>query len=92
MIVEISFLASAAVPVVPVTAVTVTSDVMSVPELVINCLEPLMIHSSPSRRAVVRVLPASDPAPGSVRPKPASARPDVKSGNHFCFCSSVPNR
>lgn len=63
MIVEISFLASAAVPVVPVTAVTVTSDVMSVPELVINCLEPLMIHSSPSRRAVVRVLPASDPAP-----------------------------
>ena len=35
---EISFLP----PVSPVTAVTVTSLVMSVPELVMNCLEPLI--------------------------------------------------
>ncbi len=87
--VEISNLASARLP---VTAVTVTSEVMSVPELVMNCLLPLMIHSSLSRRAVVRVLPASEPAPGSVSPKPASARPAVRSGSHLSFCSSVPNR
>lgn len=89
MIVEISFLPSARVP---VTAVTVTSEVMSVPELVMNCLVPLTTQWSPSRRAVVRVPPASEPAPGSVRPNPASARPVTRSGNQVCFCSSVPNR
>ncbi len=89
MIDEISFLPFAPVP---VTAVTVTSEVMSVPELVMNCLLPLITQSPLSSRAVVRVPPASEPAPGSVRPKPASARPAVRSGSHFCFCSSVPNR
>ncbi len=53
MIVEISFLPFSFTP--PVTAVTVTSEVMSVPELVMNCLPPLMIHESPSSRAVVAV-------------------------------------
>ena len=38
MIVEISFFPSSFWP---VTAVTVTSEVMSVPELVMNCLEPV---------------------------------------------------
>lgn len=89
MMVEISFLSA---PTVPVTAVTVTSDVMSVPELVMNCLLPLITHSPSSSRAVVRVAPASEPAPGSVSPKPASARPAVKSGSHLRFCSSLPNR
>lgn len=89
MIVEISFLPFS---LTPVTAVTVTSEVMSVPELVMNCLPPLMIHESPSSRAVVAVAPASEPAPGSVRPKPASAVPAVRSGRYCCFCSSVPKR
>ena len=66
MIVEISFLPSA---MFPVTAVTVTSEVMSVPELVMNCLLPLMIHSPSSSRAVVRVPPASEPAPGLGEPE-----------------------
>ena len=57
----------------PVTAVTVTSFVMSVPELVMNCFEPLMTHASPSSLAVVLVPDASEPAPASVRPKPPSA-------------------
>ena len=87
MIVEMAFLPFSRVP---VTAVTVTSEVMSVPELVMNCLLPLITHSSPSRLAVVLVAPASDPAPGSVRPKPASLRPATRSGSHFCFCSSLP--
>ena len=77
MIVEISLRPSRS----PVTAVTVTKRVMAVPELVMNCFEPLITHSPPSRRAVVRVAPASDPASGSVSPKPASARPASRSGS-----------
>ena len=89
MMLEISFLPSA---MLPVTAVTVTSEVISVPELVMNCLLPLITHSPLSSRAVVRVPPASEPAPGSVSPKPANARPAIRSGSHLPFCSSVPNR
>ena len=76
------------------TAVTVTSPVTSVPELVMKALVPLMIHSLPSSesRAVVVVPPASDPAPGSVRPNAPIIAPDVSRGSHSCFCSSVPNR
>ncbi|SLH77387.1 Uncharacterised protein [Mycobacteroides abscessus subsp. abscessus] len=76
----------------PVTAVTVTSLVMSVPELVMNCLRPLMTQSSPSATAVVLVPLASLPASGSVRPKAASARPLVSCGSHSCFCLSLPKR
>ena len=75
---------------VPVRAVTVTREVMSVPELVMKDLAPLMTHSSPSRLAVVRVPPASEPASGSVRPKPASVRPVARSGSHVARCSSLP--
>ena len=58
-----------------VRAVTVTIDVIGVPELVMNALLPSMTHSSPSRRrAAVRVPPASLPASGSVRPNAPSAR------------------
>ena len=88
MIVEISLRPSRS----PVTAVTVTKRVMPVPELVMNCFEPLITHSPPSSRAVVRVAPASEPASGSVRPKPASAFPASRSGSSACFCSSVPKR
>ena len=59
-------------------AVTVTSDVIEEPELVMNCLLPLTTHSpdAASTSALVRVAPASEPAPGSVRPKAASRCPD----------------
>ena len=57
-----------------------------------NCFAPLITHSSPSRRAVVRVAPASEPASGSVRPKPASAAPESRSGSSSAFCSSLPKR
>ena len=76
--------------VVPVRAVTVTSEVMSEPELVMNALAPLTTHSPSSRSALVRVAPASDPAPGSVRPKPAIARPATRSGSQRSRCSAVP--
>ena len=89
MIEEISLRPSASVP---VTAVTVTNEVMSVPELVMNAFEPLITHWSPSSRAVVRPAAASEPAPGSVSPNPASLVPAARSGNHRCRCSSVPYR
>ena len=74
----------------PVRAVTVTSDVIGVPEFVMNALAPSITQSSPSRRARVRLAPASLPASGSVSPNPASVRPAQRSGNHRWRCSSVP--
>jgi hypothetical protein len=46
----------------PVTAVIETQPEISVPELVMNCLAPLMTHSPSSSLALVRTLPASEPA------------------------------
>ncbi len=89
MIAEISLLPSG---LVPVTAVTVTSAVMSVPELVMNAFVPLITQWSPSSRARVAVPPASEPKPGSVSPNAARASPLLSLGSHSCFCSSVPNR
>ena len=74
----------------PVRAVTVTSEVMSEPELVMNCFAPLTTHSPLSSSALVRVAPASEPAPGSVRPKPASVRPETRSGSQVSFCCWEP--
>lgn len=45
--------------------------------LVMNPLVPLITYSSPSRRAVVRMAPASEPAPASVRQKAARFGPSV---------------
>ena len=56
----------------PVRAVSVTPQVMSVPALVMNIFEPLTTQLPSRSSAVVRVLPASEPAPGSVRPNAAS--------------------
>ena len=75
----------------PVRAVIVVKREMSVPALVMNCFAPFTTHSPSSSRAVVRTLPASEPASGSVRPKPASAWPLHSCGIHSCFCSSEPN-
>ncbi len=76
----------------PVTAVTVTRRVMSVPELVMNALLPLMRQVPSSSTAVVRVPPASLPAPASVSPNAPSASPEVSIGSQVAFCSSVPKR
>ena len=76
----------------PVTAVTVTNEVIDVPLLVMNALLPLIRHWPSSRTAVVRVPPASLPAPGSVRPNAPIAAPEVSDGSHCCFWASVPKR
>ena len=47
---------------VPVRAVTVTTEVIDDPELVMNDLEPLTTHSPLSMTALVLVPPASEPA------------------------------
>ena len=60
------------------------------PELVMNCFEPSITHSPPSRTARVLVAPASDPDSGSVSPNPASFWPATRSGSQVAFCSSVP--
>jgi hypothetical protein len=73
-----------------VRAVIVTQPDMSVPAFVMNCLAPSITHWPSSSRAVVRVLPASEPASGSVSPNEASRRPLQRSGSHCCFCSSLP--
>ena len=78
--------------VVPVTAVAVTSEVIVVPLLVMKAFVPSMTHSPSSRRAVVRVPPASLPAPGSVSPKAPIALPATRSGRKRACCSGVPKR
>ena len=76
----------------PVRAVTVTIDVIGVPELVMNALVPSITHSpaDSSSTARVRVAPASQPASGSVRPKAPRASPATRSASQRSFCSSSP--
>ncbi len=50
-----------------VTAKTMTKSASLPP--VMKVFSPLMTHSSPSRRALVRMARASEPAPGSVMAK-----------------------
>ena len=70
---------------------TVTTEVIDVPELVMKDLEPSMTHSSPSRRALVRMLPGmSEPPPGSVRPKAPSRSPRHSGGSHRSCCAADP--
>jgi hypothetical protein len=75
---------------VPVRAVTLTTEVIGEPELVMNDLAPLTVQMPSARVALVFVPPASEPASGSVRPNPARARPAARSGNQWAFCSGVP--
>ena len=74
----------------PVRAVIVTQAVMSVPAFVMKILEPLITHSPSRNSARVLVAPASEPAPGSVRPKEASLLPAARSGSSSRFWSSEP--
>ena len=75
-----------------VRAVTVTTLVIGVPELVMKAFDPLITQSpvASSSLARVRVAPASLPPSGSVRPKAARAWPAHRSGNHRARCSSLP--
>src|SRR6266571_3182138 len=50
-----------------------------------------MTQWSPSSLACVRRFLASDPAPGSVREKPASILPDTRGGRYFFFSSGFAN-
>ena len=58
----------------------------------IQAFSPLSTQKSPSRRAVVLRLPASLPAPGSVRPKPPRVSPEARAGSTRRFRSSPPKR
>ena len=58
--------------------------------LVMKSLRPLITQSDPSRTAREVRLPASDPVPGSVRPKHPSFVAAASWGSHSCFCSSLP--
>src|SRR5690606_3643252 len=55
----------------------------------IKILVPLMIQSSPSRTALVRIPARSLPAPGSVIPNARMVSPEMMPGSHRRFCSSV---
>ena len=73
-------------------AVIATWPLISVPALVMNCLAPLIVQASPSSTARVRVLPASEPASGSVSPKAPSRSPAHSAGSSSAFWASEPNR
>ena len=60
--------------------------------LVIHILLPLSTQPPPSRLALVRMLPGSEPWSASVRPKQPSASPVAMRVSHSCFCSSLPQR
>src|SRR5436305_1389741 len=59
--------------------------------LLIQTFCPFNTQSLPTCLALVAILPASEPALGSVRPKQPIALPLHRLGRYFCFCSSVPH-
>ena len=54
-----------------------------------NCFWPEMTQPESVFFARVCWFAASEPVPGSVRPKQPSASPLHSCGSHSCFCSSV---
>ena len=75
-----------------VTGLAHTTATSAMDPLVIHILRPSSTQSSPSRRALVRIEPGSEPWSGSVRPKQPIASPVAMRGSHSCFWSSVPQR
>src|SRR6266568_1821932 len=57
-----------------------------------NVLLPFRIQLLPFRVALMRALPASDPAEGSVSPHAPMNSPLANFGTYFFFCSSLPAR
>src|SRR6185436_1531779 len=70
-------------PVLQIT--TATSPLLP---CVIQLFVPLMIQSLPSFTAVVFILPASLPVPGSVNPHAPIHSAVASFGKYFFFCSS----
>src|SRR5581483_4311726 len=58
---------------------------------VIHIFDPFKIQSEPSRRAVVRIDPGSEPESGSVRPKQPMIEPSCMPVRKRCFWSSEPH-
>ena len=58
---------------------------------VVQVFCPLITHSSPSRRALVRNPARSDPAPGSEKPWHHQMSKFAVGGRNRCFCASLPN-
>src|SRR5690606_24405931 len=75
-------------PASPVRAMTTSTSVAPAPEM--NAFEPLIRYASPSRRAVVLMLAASEPAPGSVRQYEASLVPCASAGHQRSTVAGVP--
>ncbi len=63
---------------------------MSVPAFVMKSFEPLTTHEPSRSSAVVRVAPASEPAPASVSPKAASFRPGGEVGKPLLLLLVAP--
>jgi hypothetical protein len=59
---------------------------------VTNVFDPSSTYSSPSLRAVVERLNASEPDAGSLIPWAATREPSASPGRYCCFCSSLPKR
>ena len=76
-------------PAPPVRNIAMTTP--EYPPLVHHCLRPLSTQPSPSRRAVARIAAASDPASGSVSPKPAITSPAASCSSQRRFCSAEPS-
>src|SRR5690606_19559377 len=57
---------------------------------VIQFFVPFRTQPSPSRVAVQRILPASEPVLASVRPQAPIHSPEASFGRYFRFCSSLP--
>ena len=69
-----------------------TTAVSAMRPLVMNVFEPFSTQQSPSRTAVVRVPPASEPALFSVRPQQPTFSPRASGARQRFFCSSLPAR
>ena len=69
-----------------------TTATSEIEPFVIHIFAPLRIQSEPSRRALVRIVPGSEPASGSVSPKQPIASPRCIAGSQRSFCSSEPQR
>ena len=78
-------------PWTPSSVFAQTTATSAIEPEVIHIFEPLRIQSSPSRFAVVRIDPGSEPESGSVSPKQPISSPAAMPGSQRCFCSSLPH-
>ncbi len=69
-----------------------TTAMSAMVPFVIHIFAPFRTQSPPSRFACVRIVPGSEPASGSVRPKQPITSPVCMAGSQRSFCSSEPQR